>query len=325
MPKLALHWQIIIGLLAGVVVGLIVNWAWTSETWASLGVKDAATYLDEGKRDLPSEAELAGMTQEQLDLAYPNRDAGLGAGAAKFVRTVNQFIGDLFLRGLRFIAVPIVLFSLIVGASSLNDLSKLSRIGGKTIGIYLVTTAVAITVGLLLANVIGPGNFVSEATAAQLVDRYGVEAQGKIEAAQAPDVWSTVLNIVPTNPAQALDHELVIAGERGVIRKIVETEAARLSLQLRLAFEVHSVSSMKALVARGTAASIMPWSLAATELRSGALAARRIDRPRLTRVLYLVEAANRRGFAENPALRAFLDYIAGRMLALIGPYARSLR
>lgn len=125
--------------------------------------------------------------------------------------------------------------------------------------------------------------------------------------------------------AQALDHELVIAGERGVIRKIVEAEAARLSLQLRLAFEVHSVSSMKALVARGTAASIMPWSLAADELRSGALLARRIDRPRLTRVLYRVEAANRRGPADHAELQSFLDAVASRMLELIGPYARSLR
>jgi proton glutamate symport protein len=46
-------------------------------------------------------------------------------------------VGDLFMRGLRFIAVPIVLFSLIVGASSLNDASKLGRIGGRTILIYL--------------------------------------------------------------------------------------------------------------------------------------------------------------------------------------------
>ncbi|MGE3643870.1 MAG: LysR family transcriptional regulator [Beijerinckiaceae bacterium] len=129
----------------------------------------------------------------------------------------------------------------------------------------------------------------------------------------------------PVSLAQALDHELVIAGERGVIRKVVETEAARLSLRLRLAFEVHSVSSMKALVARGTAASIMPWSLAAAELKAGTLAARRIDRPRLTRVLYLVEPENRRPAAENAALKGFLDHIVSTMLEMIGPWARSLK
>lgn len=236
MPKLALHWQIIIGLLAGVIVGLIVNRAWTDQTWASLGVLDASAYLAEGKRDLPDEAELAGMTEAQLDLAYPNRDAGIGAGAARFVRTLNKFVGDLFMNGLKFIAVPIVLFSLIVGASSLNDLSKLSRIGGKTIGTYLVTTAVAITVGLLLANVIGPGKFVGEETRTQLVDRYGVEAQGKIEAAQAPDVWSTVLNIVPTNPFEALSQgnmlQVVFAALLvGICLTLIKKEKARVVIE----------------------------------------------------------------------------------------------
>jgi LysR family nitrogen assimilation transcriptional regulator len=125
--------------------------------------------------------------------------------------------------------------------------------------------------------------------------------------------------------AQALDHELVIAGERGVIRRIVEAEASRLSLKLRLAFEVHSVSSMKSLIARGTAASIMPWSLAAEELTSGTLQARRIDRPALTRVLYIVEPANRRSIAMEAELSVFLDHVRTRMLELIGPYARSLK
>lgn len=124
--------------------------------------------------------------------------------------------------------------------------------------------------------------------------------------------------------AQALEHELVIAGERGVIRRIVETEAVRLSLKLRLAFEVHSVSSMKALVARGTAASIMPWSLAADELRAGKLLARRIDRPQLTRILYLVQTSGRLNASDNPHMDRFLNHITQRMLELIGPYARSL-
>ncbi len=124
--------------------------------------------------------------------------------------------------------------------------------------------------------------------------------------------------------SQALEHELIIAGERGVIRRIVETEAARLSLKLRLAFEVHSVSSMKALVARGTAASIMPWSLAADELQAGKLLARRIDRPQLTRILYLVQTTGRMNASDNPHMVKFLNHITQRMLELIGPYARSL-
>ncbi len=205
MPKLALHWQIIVGLVLGVLVGLVVNLAWDAGTWRSLGVDDPSSWVaGAAPADVPDDIDLDQVPESQRVAEYPNAEAGFGASAARFVRNLNGFVGDLFLRGLRFIAVPIVLFSLIVGASSLNDLAKLSRIGGKTIAIYILTTAVAITVGLLLANVVRPGKFVSEETRIGLEERFGVEATGKIEAAQAPDVWDTVLNIVPTNPFQAL-------------------------------------------------------------------------------------------------------------------------
>jgi Na+/H+-dicarboxylate symporter len=184
--RIALHWQIVIGLVLGVVVGLIINAAWDAGTWSSMGVEDASAWVEGGKA------------------VGANEDAGLGARAVRFVRNLNNFAGDLFLRGLRFIAVPIVIFSLIVGASSLNDLSKLSRIGGKTIAIYIFTTAIAITVGLVFANVFKPGSFVSEETRDSFVERFGVEADAKVQAAQAPDVWDTVLNIVPRNPFEAI-------------------------------------------------------------------------------------------------------------------------
>ncbi len=205
MPKLALHWQIIIGLALGVLVGLAINIAWDAQTWRSLGVDSPKAWIDGGApASVPEGIDLDQIPDSVRTGEYPNAEAGLGAKGARFVRNANSFIGDLFLRGLRFIAVPIVLFSLIVGASSLNDLSKLSRIGAKTIAIYIFTTAIAISVGLLLANVVKPGSFVSEQTRDGLVERFGVEAQGKVEAAEAPDVWKTVLNIVPENPFEAL-------------------------------------------------------------------------------------------------------------------------
>lgn len=186
--KIALHWQILIGLILGVVVGLIINAAWDAGTWSSLGVDDPSAWVAGG----PAEG--------------ANEDANFVARATRFVRDANGFIGDLFLRGLRFIAVPIVVFSLIVGASSLNDLSKLSRIGGKTIGIYIVTTAVAITVGLVFANVVKPGStrFISTETRDSFVAQFGADADAKVLAAQKPDVWDTVLNIVPKNPFEAI-------------------------------------------------------------------------------------------------------------------------
>jgi proton glutamate symport protein len=183
---IALHWQILIGLVLGIVVGLIINAAWSPGTWSSMGVDDPAAWV-------------AGGAAEGA-----NESANLLARAARLVGDANGFVGDLFLRGLRFIAVPIVVFSLIVGASSLNDLSKLSRIGGKTIGIYIVTTAIAITVGLVLANVLKPGTFVSEETRDGFVAQFGADADAKIQAAQKPNVWDTVLNIVPKNPFEAI-------------------------------------------------------------------------------------------------------------------------
>jgi proton glutamate symport protein len=202
--KLALHWKIIIGLGLGVLVGIVINLAWTPETWSSMGVDDAASYLADGKPDVPDEVDLSLLSREQAAEAYPNIWANPAAGVSKFLRSLNNFIGDLFLRGLRFIAVPIVLFSLIVGASSLNDLAKLGRIGLKTVGIYLCTTAVAITVGLLFANIAQPGSFIKEETRDRLAAQYSEQASGKIAQAEAPDVWDTVLNIVPQNPFAAL-------------------------------------------------------------------------------------------------------------------------
>lgn len=183
---MALHWKILIGLILGIVVGLAINTMWDASTWNSMGINDPAAWM-------------AGTSDVEA-----NADASIGARAARFVGNFNNFIGELFMRGLRFIAVPIVVFSLIVGASSLNDLSKLSRIGGKTIGIYLVTTAIAITVGLLFANIVKPGNFVSEETRDGFVAQFGDQAKAKIDAAHAPDIWDTVLNIVPKNPFNAI-------------------------------------------------------------------------------------------------------------------------
>lgn len=125
--------------------------------------------------------------------------------------------------------------------------------------------------------------------------------------------------------AEALSHDLAIAGERGVIRNIVQAEARRLSLQLKLAFEVHSVSAMKALIVRGGAATIMPFSLAPREIAAGELVARRIDRPALTRTLYAVKPSVSAPFSHDREINRFLDGVAAKALAAMGPHARSLR
>ncbi|MEP1780632.1 cation:dicarboxylase symporter family transporter, partial [Reichenbachiella sp.] len=70
--------------------------------------------------------------------------------------------GVIFIRLLKFIAVPLVLFSIISGVSGLSDVSKLGRLGGKTLGAYLITTVTAVGLGLLLVNLVKPGDFVEK-------------------------------------------------------------------------------------------------------------------------------------------------------------------
>ena len=76
--------------------------------------------------------------------------------------------GTIFLNLLKLIAMPLVITSLICGVASLSDFKKLSRMGGKTIGLYLATTAVAVTIGLLVVNAIKPGERLPNETKAQL-------------------------------------------------------------------------------------------------------------------------------------------------------------
>ena len=80
--------------------------------------------------------------------------------------------GTIFLRLLLLIAVPLVLASLITGVASLADLQKLSRIGGKTIAIYLGTTLVALVIGLVLVNLIQPGVSIPESLRDSLQEAY---------------------------------------------------------------------------------------------------------------------------------------------------------
>ena len=82
---------------------------------------------------------------------------------------LNQFtinwidpFGQIFIRLLKFIAVPLVLFSIIDGVSGLNDTSSLGRMGAKTLGMYLISTVTAITIGLLIVNFVSPGTHIDE-------------------------------------------------------------------------------------------------------------------------------------------------------------------
>jgi proton glutamate symport protein len=109
-----LYTKILIGLVAGVVVGTIANWA--GITWL----------------------------QDLLQMIEP--------------------IGTVFIRLIMMIVIPLVVASLILGTASLGDIRKLGRLGGKTVLIYLFTTAVAVMIGLLLSNIVRPGSRIDPTT-----------------------------------------------------------------------------------------------------------------------------------------------------------------
>jgi Na+/H+-dicarboxylate symporter len=101
-------------------------------------------------------------------------------------------VGEIFVRFLSMLVVPLVFVSLITGVSALSDPSKLGRVGGKAVGLYLFTTGVAVTLALLAAIIIQPGVGASPTV---LVER---------EIAAQPSFFEVIANIVPRNPVQAM-------------------------------------------------------------------------------------------------------------------------
>lgn len=91
--------------------------------------------------------------------------------------------GTIFVKMLKLIAIPLILVSLIDGISNLTDMAKLSRIGGKTVGLYLLTTVIAITLALAIANVINPGSYLSEDKREELRVKFAPDALSKQESA----------------------------------------------------------------------------------------------------------------------------------------------
>lgn len=82
--------------------------------------------------------------------------------------------GKIFISSLKMIAIPLILAALIKGVSDLKDISKLSKMGGRTIVIYITTTVIAVSIGLFLVNIIKPGNSISETTRTEMVKNYSV-------------------------------------------------------------------------------------------------------------------------------------------------------
>lgn len=106
------------------------------------------------------------------------------SGGNEIVRDWIKPFGTIFINALKLIAVPLILGSLITGVADLKDISKLSKMGGKTVMIYLMTTLIAVTIGLGLVNVVKPGNSISEATRTELVSNYSQNTEKYKEEAE---------------------------------------------------------------------------------------------------------------------------------------------
>lgn len=128
MKKLALHWQILIGMAAGIFIGLL----FTQFSWGSQIITD----------------------------------------------WVKPF-GNIFINSLKLIAVPLILASLIKGVSDLKDISSLSQMGLKTIVTYILTTLIAVSIGLGIVNLIKPGTSIDDDTRQELLDAYAGDAELK--------------------------------------------------------------------------------------------------------------------------------------------------
>ena len=151
MKKLALHWQIIIGMVLGVLFALLMtNFSW----------------------------------------------------GPKFIGDWIKPFGTIFINSLKLIAVPLILASLIKGISDLKDISQLSKMGIRTISLYLMTTVIAVCLGLTVVNLIKPGNAISEETRTDLVENYGGVVTAAQEGAQQQrdaGPLQALVDIVPEN------------------------------------------------------------------------------------------------------------------------------
>lgn len=129
----------------------------------------------------------------------------LGLGIQQLALPADDFIhtfvvdgvidaaGTIFINSLKLLVVPLVFFSLVCGAASLGESGSVGRLGGKALGLYLLTTALAVTLALVVALVISPGE-----------GAQGMVVPEAFEPKQAPSIKDTLINIFPTNPVTAM-------------------------------------------------------------------------------------------------------------------------
>ena len=172
MKNLGLHWKIIIGMAAGILLGLL------------------AVFLD----------------NNAFEKVMDEAGGQLAGPAATFIADWVKPFGTIFINSLKLIAVPLIFASLVKGVSDLKDIGKLSKMGGRTIGIYLLTTVIAVTIGILIVNIVDPGGTITEETRQNLMEGFKGDMESKRAAAK--DVANAgplqaLIDLVPQNIVHA--------------------------------------------------------------------------------------------------------------------------
>lgn len=231
--KNGLHWKILIGMFLGTVFGVFfsINHYSLDFEYEQSGVSIQETitnweYIEFSATEIAKENTITFNSDEQLKIikfVQKNRN-NLPAYTVlvktdKFYKEIKNIIsitktetiatqikpfGTLFIKLLSFISIPLVLASLIIGAASLGDVKKLGRIGIRTFAIYIMTTAVAVGIGLLTANIIRPGNMLDKESKSRLLGDFQADAADKFSAGADLDLVNFALDIVPKNPFTAL-------------------------------------------------------------------------------------------------------------------------
>ncbi|SDB93933.1 dicarboxylate/amino acid:cation symporter [Williamwhitmania taraxaci] len=127
-------------------------------------------------------------------------------GATAFSSMWIKPFGVIFLNLLKLIAIPLIFVSLVKGISSLSDISRLSSIGVKTLSIYIVTTVLAVSIGLIVVNIVNPGSFFPQEKRAELIHKYSTvveEKKAEVKKVKDQSPLAIIVDMVPENVISA--------------------------------------------------------------------------------------------------------------------------
>ena len=241
LPRLQLHNKILLALVLGAAFGALFNVSkyeiaittrlngervteevahWSSvefigadgKAFASFGPEDQLRILPafnrlkpEEKRttavrvvsDAPDAAGNAARTEQKFEQV-------VSIEKVKTIAVMIKPIGTIFIRLLMFVAIPLVISSLIVGAASLGDIRKVGRIGAKTLAFYAITIVSAITIGLILVNVIQPGTRLAPEAREKLITEFQGSGTAAMTSEAELNLTDMLIRIVATNPIEAM-------------------------------------------------------------------------------------------------------------------------